>query len=93
MYPGAPGRSGTWGHSVSTQQLPHDTSLPGYPVTGKRSIVRDECLASLPELLLGFDIDAVGWPSWGEIDVMENAGFEPAKAHGTLHYVRVYQSR
>jgi beta-glucanase (GH16 family) len=35
--------------------------------------------------LLGFDIDAVGWPACGEIDVMENVGFEPAKVHGTLH--------
>ncbi|MGO4209291.1 family 16 glycosylhydrolase [Terriglobus sp. 2YAB30_2] len=35
--------------------------------------------------LLGSDIDAAGWPACGEIDVMENVGFEPMKVHGTLH--------
>ena len=31
------------------------------------------------------DIDSVGWPQSGEIDIMENIGREPAVAHGTLH--------
>ena len=35
--------------------------------------------------MLGADIDAVGWPQAGEIDIMENIGREPAVAHGTLH--------
>ena len=35
--------------------------------------------------LLGADIDKVGWPASGEIDVMENIGREPAVVHGTLH--------
>lgn len=35
--------------------------------------------------MLGADIDAVGWPACGEIDVMENIGREPATVHGTLH--------
>nr|WP_243870294.1 lectin [Streptomyces liangshanensis] len=26
-----------------------------------------------------------GWPAQGEIDVMENVGFEPSTVHGTLH--------
>jgi beta-glucanase (GH16 family) len=35
--------------------------------------------------MLGSDIDAVGWPRSGEIDIMENIGREPAIVHGTLH--------
>lgn len=35
--------------------------------------------------LLGTDIDSVGWPNCGEIDVMENIGKEPSTIHGTLH--------
>ena len=35
--------------------------------------------------MLGNDIDTVGWPRCGEIDIMENIGREPAIAHGTLH--------
>ncbi|MEU5714693.1 lectin [Streptomyces sp. NPDC020403] len=35
--------------------------------------------------MLGDDIGQVGWPSSGEIDVMENVGFEPSTVHGTLH--------
>jgi beta-glucanase (GH16 family) len=35
--------------------------------------------------MLGADIDSIGWPQSGEIDIMENIGREPAIAHGTLH--------
>ncbi|MFF3935106.1 family 16 glycosylhydrolase, partial [Streptomyces phaeofaciens] len=35
--------------------------------------------------MLGNDIGQVGWPNSGEIDVMENVGFEPSTVHGTLH--------
>ncbi|APY89918.1 glycoside hydrolase family 16 protein [Streptomyces alfalfae] len=35
--------------------------------------------------MLGADIGSVGWPNSGEIDVMENVGFEPGTVHGTLH--------
>jgi beta-glucanase (GH16 family) len=35
--------------------------------------------------MLGADIDSIGWPHGGEIDIMENIGREPAVAHGTLH--------
>jgi beta-glucanase (GH16 family) len=35
--------------------------------------------------MLGTDIDTVGWPTCGEIDIMENVGFEPSKVHGTIH--------
>ena len=35
--------------------------------------------------MLGADIDGVGWPRSGEIDIMENIGREPAIVHGTVH--------
>ncbi|MEV8539847.1 family 16 glycosylhydrolase [Streptomyces sp. NPDC051572] len=35
--------------------------------------------------MLGTDIGSVGWPNSGEIDVMENVGFEPSTIHGTIH--------
>jgi beta-glucanase (GH16 family) len=35
--------------------------------------------------MLGDDIDGVGWPASGEIDIMENVGKEPAVVHGTIH--------
>jgi len=36
--------------------------------------------------LLGQNIDAVGWPACGEIDIMEMVGHEPKKVHGTAHW-------
>jgi beta-glucanase (GH16 family) len=35
--------------------------------------------------MLGADIDAVGWPACGEIDVMEVVGSQPTTVHGTIH--------
>ena len=35
--------------------------------------------------MLGADIGTVGWPACGEIDVMENVGFEPSTVHGSIH--------
>jgi beta-glucanase (GH16 family) len=35
--------------------------------------------------LLGNNIGSVGWPQSGEIDIMENVGFEPSTVHGTIH--------
>jgi beta-glucanase (GH16 family) len=35
--------------------------------------------------MLGDDIPTAGWPACGEIDIMENIGFEPGKIHGTIH--------
>jgi beta-glucanase (GH16 family) len=35
--------------------------------------------------MLGEDIPKVGWPTCGEIDIMENIGKEPSMVHGTIH--------
>ncbi len=34
---------------------------------------------------LGDNIGSVGWPTCGEIDIMENIGSQPATNHGSLH--------
>jgi beta-glucanase (GH16 family) len=35
--------------------------------------------------MLGSNIDSAGWPTCGEIDIMENIGREPSIVHGTIH--------
>jgi len=35
--------------------------------------------------MLGDNISTAGWPTCGEIDIMENIGKEPATIHGTIH--------
>lgn len=35
--------------------------------------------------MLGVNIDQVSWPACGEIDIMENVGYDPDKIHGTVH--------
>jgi beta-glucanase (GH16 family) len=35
--------------------------------------------------MLGDDIEKVGWPACGEIDIMENIGKEPSIVHGSIH--------
>jgi beta-glucanase (GH16 family) len=35
--------------------------------------------------MLGSNIGSVGWPTSGEIDIMENIGKEPSTVHGTIH--------
>lgn len=36
--------------------------------------------------MLGSNIDAVGWPGCGEIDIMEIVGHDPNRLHGTAHW-------
>lgn len=36
--------------------------------------------------MLGNNITNAGWPACGEIDIMEQKGYEPNKIYGTLHY-------
>jgi beta-glucanase (GH16 family) len=35
--------------------------------------------------MLGNNINQVGWPTCGEIDIMENIGKEPGTVHGSMH--------
>jgi len=35
--------------------------------------------------MLGDDLQKIGWPNSGEIDIMENIGKEPSTVHGTIH--------
>jgi beta-glucanase (GH16 family) len=36
--------------------------------------------------MLGNNIDQVGWPACGEIDIMEHKGSDEGRIYGTLHY-------
>jgi beta-glucanase (GH16 family) len=36
--------------------------------------------------MLGDNISKAGWPACGEIDIMENVGFEPNRVYATMHY-------
>lgn len=55
---------------------------------------RMECKAKLPTTkgtwpalwMLGANIDNVGWPACGEIDIVEHKGNDLNKIYGTLHY-------
>lgn len=42
--------------------------------------------------MLGNNIDEAGWPTCGEIDIMELVGNESGKVYGTLHWGPVHQS-
>jgi beta-glucanase (GH16 family) len=73
----------------------HDITSASIITKGKKSFLygRIEVRAKLPTgkgtwpafWMLGADIDQVGWPACGEIDIMENVGFEPTTIHGTVH--------
>jgi len=36
--------------------------------------------------MLGHNINSVGWPESGEIDIMELIGHQPARTYGTIHW-------
>jgi beta-glucanase (GH16 family) len=36
--------------------------------------------------MLGSNIDQIGWPACGEIDIMELLGHQPDKTYGTIHW-------
>ncbi|MGQ9620917.1 MAG: family 16 glycosylhydrolase [Bacteroidales bacterium] len=65
---------------------------------GKREFknCRVEIRAKLPEgkglwpalWMLGANFSSVGWPSCGEIDIMEFLGHDPATSYGALHWNR-----
>ena len=38
--------------------------------------------------MLGTNIRDVGWPTCGEIDIMEHVGFDPARLHANVHTAR-----
>ncbi len=35
--------------------------------------------------MLGSNIESVGWPACGELDIMENVGYEPSWVQGSVH--------
>ena len=43
--------------------------------------------------LLGSRISQVGWPTCGEIDIMENVGYDPEKIHSTIHCKAYYHGQ
>lgn len=88
------------GHLVITakkQQFgDHDYTSSRIVTKGKKQFKfgRIDIRAALPEgqgiwpalWMLGSNIDAVGWPACGEIDIMELTGDTPNRVVGTVHY-------
>ncbi len=62
---------------------------------------RMECRAKLPTSkgtwpalwMLGANIDKVGWPACGEIDIIEHKGNDLDKIYGTLHYPKHFGNK
>lgn len=73
----------------------HKITSASLKTLGKKSILygRVEVRAKLPTgrgtwpaiWMLGENIRKVGWPSSGEIDIMENVGYEPDVVHANIH--------
>ena len=74
----------------------HDYTSSRLVTKGKRQFKfgRIDIRAALPEgkglwpalWMLGSNVDAVGWPASGEIDIMELTGDLPNRVVGTVHY-------
>lgn len=43
--------------------------------------------------MLGINKDSVGWPRCGEIDIVEQRGFEPNITHHNIHWYNEYENR
>lgn len=79
-------RDGWQGHRITSASL---------HTSGKKSILygRIEVRAKIPTgrgtwpaiWTLGENIESVGWPACGEIDIMENVGFDPRRIHAHVH--------
>jgi len=85
-----------------TARLENDTITSGrINTSGKMGLLygKVEVRAQIPTGLgtwpaiwmLGENIGETRWPACGEIDIMENVGYDPSKIHGTVH-TRAYNS-
>ncbi len=73
----------------------HEVTSASLNTHGKQHFLygRIEVRAKLPTGLgtwpaiwmLGVNIGEVGWPTCGEIDIMENVGYDPYRIYGTVH--------
>ena len=81
------GRLANWqGHKITSASI---------TTSGTRSFLygRIEVRAKIPTgkgtwpaiWTLGTNISQVGWPKCGEIDILENVGFDPEKVHANIH--------
>ncbi len=81
---------------ITARQEGNDFTSSRIITKGKKEFQygRIDIRAKLPEgqgiwpafWMLGANIDEVGWPACGEIDIMEMVGHEPNKSHGTAHW-------
>ncbi len=73
----------------------HDITSASLNTFGKKSILygRIEVKAKLPTgvgtwpaiWMLGENMEKIDWPACGEIDIMENVGFDPDVIHANIH--------
>jgi len=81
------------GHAVPGATRGYTSASLHTKATATWTYGRIEVRAKLPQgvgtwpaiWMLGANIDAVGWPKCGEIDIMEHVGFEPGRIYGTVH--------
>lgn len=85
---------------ITTEKLDNNTTVGSYTSTrintlGKQEFTygRMEIRANLPEgrgiwpaiWMLGTNLNPIGWPACGEIDILEYVGYEPNTIHSTVH--------